>query len=378
MTGSVFAYEDDLLKHHIRKNVWLPLCLERHKSLNEGIKADRRRRLKYFTFCAIGAIDVFMLLLEKVIKKSKQDRFDTVVFFERDELAVIETEKRIPGATGFPGDFVEIVIMEDPGNPDEDALDAPNDQEDSLVVRDQKRKLAQRRQFVECFPFDVINLDLQDFLFKPKDEIPGKLINAMRNIFEWQKLAVHKRNGARSTNRLTEFSFMFTTRIGPPNMTDTYKEMLIACLESNIARDPELGGQLTERFGTADPRQVLAGSFEAFFKVAMPKILVSLVDEGDWYVDPNSGVKIFEFERHDGNGPYKMLHLVANIKRKIPPAEKRAPGTSSAVAQAAYRTVVQRIVSVPEVTVTLDTVDENDLNAHLGKIKSLRAEHYSG
>jgi hypothetical protein len=376
MADGAFHYEDCLLKHHIRKNVWLPLCLGRRDWLKRHAEQQRKRRLKYFTFCAIGAIDVFMLLLEKVLKKSKQDQFDTVVFFERDELAVLETQKRIPGAVGFPGDFVEIVILDDEG-PDSDPLEPSDSQEDTILVRENKRKLAQRRQFVECFPFDVINLDLQDFLFKPRDEIPGKLVNALRRIFEWQKLPLTFK-GSRARLPLQEFSFMFTTRVGPANMTAAYRDMLVSCLEQNIIRDGSLEQALRERSGGRNPAQLLEQDFERFFKIAMPKILVSLVDDSDWYIAPDNGIRIFEFERVDGNGPYQMLHIVADIKRKIPPQNRRAPGTDSPVAQKAYAEVVTRVISESEELITLGSVNADDLRRHLDRIKGLRRTHYPG
>src|SRR5258708_4697676 len=116
----MFKFEDCLLKHHIRKEAWLPLCKNRKHLLREGrTKAARDRHLRYFTFCAVGALDVLMLEVEKVIRTSASDRFDSVCFFDVDEECVNETQKRIPGAIGFPGDFVEIVCADDP---DEDSL----------------------------------------------------------------------------------------------------------------------------------------------------------------------------------------------------------------------------------------------------------------
>jgi hypothetical protein len=59
-----------------------------------------------------------LLEKEKVVQRSDLGEFDTVYFFDRDEDAVIETRKRIPGANGFPGDFVNIVLQAQPGDDD--------------------------------------------------------------------------------------------------------------------------------------------------------------------------------------------------------------------------------------------------------------------
>src|ERR1041384_6632857 len=115
----LFKFEDCLLKHFIRKEAWLPRCKIRLRTIRKAAKkAAEARRLKYFTFCAVGALDVLMLDLEKVIRRSKENRrFDTVYFFDVDSEYVIETQKRIPGAQGFASDFVQAVLVDDPLEP---------------------------------------------------------------------------------------------------------------------------------------------------------------------------------------------------------------------------------------------------------------------
>src|SRR5229473_3640208 len=99
-------YESDLIKHFVRTDGWLPVCSRRLKAIQQS----HQRRLRYFTFCAIGAVDVLMLDVAKVVSRSSTDRFDTVVFFDQSPEAVDETLKRIPGATGFNEDFVNLVL----------------------------------------------------------------------------------------------------------------------------------------------------------------------------------------------------------------------------------------------------------------------------
>src|SRR4030042_5736292 len=114
MGTGFFRYEDCLLKHHIRTQVWLPICKNRKKFVKSaGKKKARERRLRYFTFCAAGAIDVLTLDVAKVIKPSENGWFDVVCFFDRNEEYVVETQKRIPGAVGFPGNFTKIALLHD-------------------------------------------------------------------------------------------------------------------------------------------------------------------------------------------------------------------------------------------------------------------------
>lgn len=115
MAENVFHFlEDDLLKHYVRTNAWLPLCKKRLRAIRGAGRPGATRRLRYFTFCAVGALDVLMLDVARVVPFHKRHGFDTVVFFDKNQEFVIETQKRIPGAIGFPGDFVNVVLNEDP------------------------------------------------------------------------------------------------------------------------------------------------------------------------------------------------------------------------------------------------------------------------
>src|SRR5882672_4383755 len=208
-------YENDLLKHFVRTDGWLPVCKKRLQRIRKKLK----RRLRYFTFCAVNAVDVLMLDVAKVVSRSPSDRFDTVYFFDKGEASVVETRKRIPGAVGFPGNFTEVVLVDE----SEDALveaasplDAPEDQQDEAVVHQSQQIRDQKLNFIRSFPFDVVNLDLEQFLFKPKEEFPGKLLRAMRKMFHWQRRPLM--HEGRNRGSIDGFSLMFTTRIGPPDI----------------------------------------------------------------------------------------------------------------------------------------------------------------
>src|SRR5208283_2211413 len=235
-----FKFEDCLLKHYVRTQGWLPLCRARKLKVNRGVPEKLRRRIRYFTFCAVGAIDVLMLDVAKVLRPSSGDKFNTVVFFDKDADAVNETQKRIPGAIGFPGNFTYVVLAIDPDedmHKDRDYLAPPNDETDQYTTRKRQLTLDQRRKFIRTFPFDVINLDLEEFIFKPNDPFPGKVVNALRKVFEWQRLPLPQLNDA----PLEGFTLMFTTQIGPPNISDEYVNMLREYLVHNLEADSSLG-----------------------------------------------------------------------------------------------------------------------------------------
>lgn len=375
MTESgIFKFEDCLLKHHVRTNAWLPLCKNRLKAIRKNSSKKNQRRLKYFTFCAVGAIDVLMLDVAKVINRSESRGFDNVVFFDKSPEFVVETQKSIPGAIGFPGDFVNVVLLEDP---DEDSvIDAtssllsPENDPDEHSVREKQRIFTERRAFIQQFPFDVINLDLERFLFHPKHDPPGKVINAIGKVFEWQRRKFS--NGS----TLDGFSLMFTTQVGPPNITDEYLVMLQNKMQTNLDADANLKECLKKHVGYDDIKRLKSEQFELFFKLGMPKVFASTLMAEDWYVDSDKGISIFEFKRPSDRGPYKILHLVMDVKRKDPPKQKRPPMEHSAIAQAAYRDVVRKIFCEDIPVVTEDNIDRASLQMSLDHIKARRKKYF--
>jgi hypothetical protein len=383
MPDGVFEFENCLLKHHVRTKGWLPLCKCRREQINAGVKEKNKRRVRYFTFCAVGAIDVLMLDVAKVLVKSRADTFDTVCFFDRDRQRVVDTQKRIPGAIGFVGDFIDTVLLEDPetieeeatqGDENNDPLSIPESDNDTAATRETQRRLAERRAFIKKFPFDIVNLDLEEFLFKPSDPMPGKVINAMRRLFRWQRRLMYPSKGQKKP--LDGFSLMFTTQIGPPNLTDDYLSMLRNELTTNLDGNTQLAPMLVQRGGDADIAKLEITNFNLFFKLGMPKVIARTLLEADWYIDPDVGINLYEFERTSKDGPYKMLHLVTDVKRQRPPNNLRTPNSIAPTAQEAYARVVAALFENHEILVSDSTIDKNTLQADLEKIKARRKKYY--
>jgi hypothetical protein len=366
-----FQFETCLLKHHIRVNGWLPRCISRLKA----IKQQKPRRIRYFTFCAIGAVDVLMLDVAKVIQMSQSEKFDTVVFFDKDSAAVNETLKRIPGSIGFNGTFTDIVLL-DPHAPVPalaDNLASTTNDADDVQTRTMQRNKQQHADFIQQFPFDIINLDLEEFLFKDKDPTPGKVINSIRKIFEWQRRPIHLKGHPKE--RLDNFSFMFTTQVGPEQLADDHRTTLVNCLTDNLAELADLAGLLETKTGVSTAEQLLEEDFELFFKIAIPKVVAKLGLSEDWYSDPATDVTVFEFTRDAARGPYKMLHLVMDFVKPVPDRDHRVGGIPIE-AQNAYGNAVRQIVSSDVIVVTPQTVDEAALRQSLNRIFLRRKKYY--
>lgn len=378
MSDGIFPYENCLLKHHVRVRGWLPLCQQRLALIRDGRPKNKLRRLRYFTFCAVGAIDVLMLDVADVIRRSDEGNFDTVIFFDKESEHVAETLKRIPGAIGFPGDFIKIVLLE---NPEEENILANNEvlapainDRDTAERRRRQLDIDQRQNFINCFPFDVINLDLTQFFFRSNDPFPGQMVGALRKIFAWQQkgLTYHKN----PIEFLNGFSLMFTTQVGPPDLSGEYLDLIQSYLENNLASNADLRPIFEERSSYERIDELRNSNFDLFFKLGMPKVILKILMEQDWYVDPALGIKIFEFERTSKSGPYRMLHLVMDVKRKEPPFNGRAPGQESDVAIAAYHTTVEKLFREREILLTKETIDNASLQQNLDKIIARRRKYF--
>lgn len=370
-----FAFETCLLKHYVRKEVWLPFCRDRLKKIRASAPKNPRR-LRYFTFCAVGALDVLLLDREKVIRKSNSDEFDTVFFFDKNREAIAETQKRIPGAVGFPGDFVEIVLQATDGDGDL-GLHILSNERDTREERQRQMRRAQLGSFIESFPFDVVNLDVEQYLFRSKEQLPGVLTNAIRRILEWQR-----RQGVGSNGKafgLDEFTLMFTTQVGPTGLSDAYISYLRDdCIAANLAMHPELQEPFLRKSKGQNPNEFFASDFDGAFKLAVPKSLSEMALEQDWVVDHDKGIQVYQFDRPSIQGPYRMLHMAMVLKRQQPPREQRAPGQKAPAALTSHKDAIVKLFSQDIVSVEdrVTGAKEIELQADLEKLFRHRDRYY--
>jgi hypothetical protein len=170
---------------------------------------------------------------------------------------------------------------------------------------------------------------------------------------------------------------MLTTQIGPPNLTLEYSTELRRCLEQNLNEDAELEPLLVRRTGHNDLTILSTHHFDDLFRLAMPKELLRLLLEEDWYVEPNVGIALYEIEREWKQGTYKMLHLVMDVRRQNPDRDHRFARDTPQDVVDAYRTVVRAIFGRRQTAVTNTLIDQPALQSHLDRIKARRA-HYLG
>jgi hypothetical protein len=293
-----------------------------------------------------------------------------VYFFDRTPELVAQTQLRIPGSIGFVGSFVETVLTPIAGgNP----LEAPATEEDIAPVRRKQTLEATKQDFVGSFPFDVLNLDLQDYIFKAKDTIPGDVIRALRCVCEWQRQPLAAKHGP---EYLEGFTLLFTTRVGPAELHEDYAAMLLKRLESNVEADGTLAELLKGRNGL-EVEQLQNEDFDAFFELAVPKVIASVLLEEDWYAERDPGIVAFRFVRNTEAEPYTIVHFAMSVRRQEPTRDQRAPGTGpAAVAVADYQEVVRQLFQTPATLVTDEVAKAAELKPSLEDIKGRRRKYY--
>jgi len=316
-----------------------------------------------------------MLDVAKIVTRSASGKFDNVTFFDRTEDAVVATQAAIPGAIGFPGDFLAVALMDDGEEDnivdDPAPLASPPDAEDSAATRARQRLADSRRRFIKCFPFDVMNFDLEEFFFKPNDPIPGRMVRTLGKMFDWQK-----RQGTDSAGKnltVDSFSLMFTTRVGPPNLGEDYLGAIQQALENNVGSDPAVKDAFAARVGHIDIARLRTEDFDAFFKLGLPKIFAAILRLHGWIVEEKEGIRVYSFTRGEGGGKYEMLHLIMHARREPP----HVPGTVDAASAAAYTATMARLFREGNVEVGAEVIEasQGELRANLDEIFARRRKY---
>jgi hypothetical protein len=179
---------------------------------------------------------------------------------------------------------------------------------------------------------------------------------------------------------LDEFTLMFTTPVGPPNLSEEYLTYLRdTCLAKNLEDHEELRAPFLARSGGATVDEFFKDDFASAFKLAVPKSLTELALECDWHIDSKRGVEVFQFERPSQDGPYCMLHIAMTVRRQRPSQEQRAPGQKmSETVKLEHLQTLQQLFSTDPIVVESVVVDQmqEDLKNDLENLIEHRKKYY--
>jgi hypothetical protein len=313
-------YTTDLLKHYVRRDGWLPAS----RAQLGTISGTRRRQirklpLRYFTFCASDAIDVFMLENEGLLTRDEHTgRLDGVFFCEHKEkdFGIIADLIGSP-EQGFLGKFEDIVLFEE----DEDTGDRTLLDEDLAYSLEVRRKLRVKDAHIRLknsFPFDIINLDVYGVMFPPKQGVVAPLLKAIIKILEWQteaKLEIRKPTPIQS------FTFFLTSHLDPELTNSEAIKQLKYCLKQNIDSVAGFREIFMESHNFNDVDSFAEEAFQDFFCIAFPKYIVqkALVDFG-WKVTFQRNYLYARPDNYQEDKFYYMMHSVA-VYERLPPLD---------------------------------------------------------
>lgn len=313
-------YLTDNKKHFIRKNLWLPACVKQRELAGRHLA---KVPLRYFTFCAEEAIDVFMLARERILPRQPETgRLEGVYFCEADEIAF----SRIAGLVGSPergflGDFTKIVLFED--DPDTTGKELFSD--DAYYSEETRRKLLHKdaqKRLQQAFPFDIINLDVFGLMFPRQkgvvvprtDGVIGPLLESILRIFQWQTESKLP-NG----KRCERFTLLLTSHVDPQITDQEAVRQLTQRIEDNIQMVAGFREALYERHGAVSGQELASQNFPAFFCVSVAKYIISIaLQRFGWQVDYGP-VYLYNRENlHKTGTKYQMMHSVAVFERMKP------------------------------------------------------------
>ena len=360
-------YETDPLKHYVRKHGWLTAARQQKHVIKNRSK---RIPLRYFTFCAAEAIDVFMLEREGILERSEDTgRLEGVYFCEVDlnNFGIIADLIGSP-EQGFQGEFERIVLFED----DEKTTGKSLADQDfyPLEIRKKLRYKDAHHRLCKAFPFDIINLDVCGVMFPPRKDVMAPLLESIIRILAWQtesKFLINERECQR-------FTLFLTSHIDPNDTNQNAIEQLKNRFIHNMDTNSEFQSAFAMHYGHNQVNKLAYDNFAEFFCIALPKFIIhEALFRFGWKVTCGPTYLYNRDYKREENRQYQIMHTVSVFKR-IPGFGKSldTPYTnqySQSVTQLIRDQIkwVDKIIGDPDIAREL----EEDLN----QIIKLRDQH---
>ena len=309
---SQIDFETDLLKHYVRKFGWLKASKQQKQQIGARLKEIP---LRYFTFCAADAIDVFMLLREGILTKSDETgRLEGVYFCEKDlgSFGEIASLIRTP-EQGFQGDFHKIVLFKD----DEETRDK-RFEDDEPYTPELRKKLHYKdanHRLREAFPFDVINLDVCGVMFPSKTEprqVITPLLRSINQILKWQM----ESSFSSSNGECSQFTLFLTSHVDPALTDENAVQQLKNRVIDNISESERFQSAFLKRYGHNQVKKLIDENFAEFFCIALPKYMIhmALHDYG-WQVTCRPAYLYNRDDKWKKNKQYQIMHTVSVCER---------------------------------------------------------------
>ena len=271
---SQIDFATDTLKHYVRRCGWLTAAKEQKHAIS---KRSKRIPLRYFTFCAAEAIDVFMLEREGILNRSEETgRLEGVYFCEKDldKFGIIANLIGSP-EQGFRGPFDEIVLFED-----DEETEGKTLEDDQPYTPEVREKLIEKLIYKDthcrlrkAFPFDIINLDVCGGpMFSSEQTVITPLLRSIFQILEWQTESRFPINDL----ECKQFTLFLTSHVNPNRTNQNAIEQLKNRVAENISMNKDFQSAFFSRYGHDQADRLACEDFAEFFCIALPKFMIHM------------------------------------------------------------------------------------------------------
>ena len=362
---SQINFERDPLKHYVRRYGWLRAIKQQKHAIR---RRSKRIPLRYFTFCAEEAIDVFMLVHEGIIERSEQTgRLEGVYFCEQDDskFGIIADLIGSP-AQGFPGPFEKIVLFED----DEETEGRTLEDDQPYTSNELHKKLRYKDahcRLRKAFPFDIINLDVCGGpMFSSGQTVITPLLRSIAQILEWQTESRFPINN----RECNQFTLFLTSQIRPSRTNQNAIEQLKNRVAENINTNVGFRSAFFNEYGHNEADKLVRENFAEFFCLALPKFMIhSALHDYGWQVTCGPTFLFNRDNKWKKNKPYQMMHTVSTYER-IPDFQQRLDTPSIGQYMQSVTQLVETGIKWVDDVIKPDT--ERKLQEDLKKIIELR------
>ena len=364
-------FEKDPLKHYVRRYGWLGAAKQQKHAIR---RRSKRIPLRYFTFCASKAIDVFMLVNEGILKKSEETgRLESVYFCEKnDEQFGIIADLIGSPEHGFQGPFEKIVLFEDDDETEGKTLEGEFEEEQPYTseVREKLQHKHDHFRLREAFPFDIINLDVCGGpMFSSEQTVITPLLRSIVQILKWQTESRFPINNL----ECKKFTLFLTSHIDPHKTNQDAIEQLKNRVIDNIKTNPDFQFAFFNRYRHNQVDKLIHENFAEFFCLALPKFMIhrALYDYG-WRVTYGPTYLFNRDDIWEENKQYQMMHTVS-VYERIPGFRERLDDRS----QEQYNQSVTQLLNdgVEWVDDIIESNMKRQLKEDLEKIVALRNQH---
>jgi len=164
-------------------------------------------------------------------------------------------------------------------------------------------KTSRHKELREKFPFDAVNLDYTDSLFRANTREPvPRHLKALETLFKMQ-----------SQNNCERFCLFLTTRGEVGQFAHTFLSQLEHFIDENISISPEFEQAFFATYNVNTGKNLAISAYEDFATLGLIKLVVSMLSDFQYAITDCNAVWLMRDVKGGGEG---LLHLAFLIDKQ--------------------------------------------------------------